>query len=260
MILASIFILTYLFISKLATKSTQFIPHNEENYIKVHNKTITLYNSQKQKIHYYSLKDRIMDYGLGDLDGDNSDELVLISKKGIGNFGDKVSIFKIQNEIEKLYEEDFSRLKPWKVALGDIDGNGKCEISIGVYKKTPFHQVMAKRPFIYYFEDNRLFPKWRGSRLSKPFTDYNFCDIDGDNIDELMAIEILQDGKKVVNAYKWKGFGFEGFLQSKGFNDIKDLRIEDGKAYVIIKDKEDKFKGMVKIKDNTLQIERTGIK
>lgn len=234
--------------------------NNEEYYIKIHNKTITLYNSKKQDIDQYKTKDKILDYELGDIDGDGLDELVLVTKKGTGRYGNKVMIFKTTDSIEKIYEEDFSELKPWKIALGDVVGDGKSEISIGVYKKTPYHQEMDKRPFIYYYEDDRLLPKWRGSRLSKPFTDYNFADIDEDGIDELISIEILQNEKKVINTYKWKGFGFEGFLQSEGFDDIKDLTIEAEEVYVKIKDKEDEFKGRIEIINNNLQIERSVVK
>jgi len=35
--------------------------------------------------------------------------------------------------------------------------------------------------------------------LSKPFEDYVFSDLDGDGRDELLAIEYLVDGRKVLN-------------------------------------------------------------
>lgn len=123
-----IFILTFLYICKFKSKSAILITYDEEYCIEIHNKSIILYNSQKEKIHYYILKDQIIDCELGDIDGDNFDELVLISKKGMGRFGGKVIIFKIKEKIEKLYQEDFSILKPWKVALGDVDGDGRLEI------------------------------------------------------------------------------------------------------------------------------------
>jgi len=64
------------------------------------------------------------------------------------------------------------RLNPWKVQAADVDGDGKVEIGIGVYKKARFHPVMAKRPFIYGWDGKTLYPKWLGSRLSRPFTDF----------------------------------------------------------------------------------------
>ena len=254
------FIIVLPFIFNMNKKTSKIQSYNENCYIKVHKKEIIIYNSKKQKIDFYKLKGSIKDYSIGDIDGDHLDELVLLTKKKFKKYGNEVIVFSLNEGIKEIYIEDFSRLKPWKIVLGDIDGDVKKEISIGVYKKTPFHQTMAKRPFIYSYDNNKLQPKWRGSRLSKPFIDYNFHDIDGDGIDEIISIEILEDNKKVVNTYKWEGFGFEGFLESESFKDIRNLRIEDGLVYVKIKGKEGVYIGEVKMKDNTLKIERVNVK
>jgi hypothetical protein len=115
-------------------------------------------------------------------------------------------------------------MNPWKVQTCDVDGDGAKEISVGVYKKTQFHPVMAKRPFIYNYQDNRISPKWRGSRLARPFEDYIFADVDGDKKDELISIEVLQDGQNLVNTYKWKGFGFEGCGESPTYEKVEQLQ------------------------------------
>ena len=79
-----------------------------------------------------------------------------------------------------------------------------------------------------------------------------FYDIDGDGIDEILSIEILSNKEKVVNTYKWEGFGFQGFLESKSFTDIRDLKVMDDSVYVEVKDKRNVYRGEVKIKDNKL--------
>lgn len=224
--------------------------------LKIHKNKITLYDERGEKIHTYTLKESIKAYSIGDIDGDDKDELVLLTGRRFSKYGKNVVIFSLKGKIVEIYREDFSKLNPWKIVLGDIDGDGSCEISVGVYKKTPFHQVMAKRPFIYSYEDNVLRPKWRGSRLSKPFTDYDFCDIDGDGVDEILAIEVLENKEKVINTYKWEGFGFQGFLQSQSFRDIRRLKTVDGLAYVEIKDKEGWYLGKVKIEGNNIKVER----
>ncbi len=150
----------------------------------------------------------VTNYAIGNVMGDGQDYLV-------GLIQDDVVIYSIGENLIEVYRKDYSHLNPWKIALGDVDGSGKDDISIGAYKESPLHPVMAKRPFIYSFVDGEIQPKWRGSRLSRPFVDYNFYDIDGDEIDELISIEILQDGKNIINSYKWKGFGFEGFIEGK---------------------------------------------
>ena len=228
--------------------------YNGNYHIKIYKNKITLYKYNK-KLDIHRLENRVYDYELGDIDGDGRIELVVLTKKAFRKYGKEVYIFKIDKKIEEIYSEDFSRLKPWTIALGDVDGDGKDEVSVGVYKKTQFHRVMAKRPFIYSFEDNRLVPKWKGSRLSKPFTDYIFYDIDENGIDEIVSIEILENEEKVINTYKWKGFGFEGFLQSNSFKDLQDLKKVEDKIYVKFKKSKKPCLGEVNLYNGNIIIE-----
>lgn len=201
------------------------------------------------------IKDKVVDYAIGNINGDNIEYLVVLTGSRWRKFGKEVIIYSLK-DMKEIYRRNFSEFKPWKIAIGDIDGDGKDEVSVGMYKKSPLHQVIAKRPFIYSFENGRLEPKWRGSRLSKPFTDYDFYDIDGDSIDEIISVEILESNRKIINTYKWKGFGFEGYLESKDYEDLKDLTIENERVYIGIKEGRDKYLGVVKLKDNNLIIER----
>lgn len=155
----------------------------------------------------------------------------------------------------EVFREDFSELKPWKIDIGDVDGDGIYEVSVGVYKETIFHQVMDKRPFIYSYNDNRLLPKWRGSRLARPFIDYTFYDLDMDDSDEIISIEILEDGKLILNSYKWIGFGIEGFLESEIYDKIYGLH-KGSELTVTVEKNGNKINGRVVIKDNQLLIER----
>lgn len=130
----------------------------------------------------------------------------------------------IRTEGKELGRYNLEALKPWKVQVADVDGDGGNEISVGVYKTTQFHPVMTKRPFLYNWKDGVLSAKWLGSRLSRPFEDYIFCDIDEDGMDELISTELLSNGRMVINSYKWKGFGFEGMAESRDFQEIAKLK------------------------------------
>lgn len=196
----------------------------------------------------------VLDEKIGDINGDNKNEKIILKKKIFNKYGSEVIIYSIDGK--EIYREDFSDLKPWKIALGDVDGDGINEISIGVYKEALFHPVMAKRPFVYNFIEDSLRPKWRGSRLSKPFTDYIFYDIDTDTVDELIAIEILDSGDNVINTYKWKGFGFESFVQSNNYKSIFNIYEKDGLVHIEYSDAGHRVKGALHYYDGVLTMER----
>jgi hypothetical protein len=101
-----------------------------------------------------------------------------------------------------------SSLNPWKIAIVDVDGDGKEEIAVGVYKKARYHPVMAKRLFIYGWDGRDVFAKWLGSRLSRPFTDFAFADFGSGN--KLIAIEQTRDAGNELAVYAWDDFGFTG--------------------------------------------------
>lgn len=165
-----------------------------------------------------------------DYDGDGNDDVFLLLKKRGAVYGDRLMILNFNGvKTEKTYDASFQKLNPWKVQVCDVDGDGKNEVSLGVYTVAKYHPVYAKRPFLYYFHNNKLYPKWLGSRLSRPFDDYVFCDLDGDGLDELISVESTRDGKKELNAYKWTGFGFESIGVSDAFDQMTALK-SDGKA------------------------------
>ena len=155
--------------------------------------------------------DDTKDHSVAKLMDSNEEFLVVLKGSKWEKFGSEVILYSLEGGRREIYRWDASALKPWKLMTGDIDGDGIDEIAVGVYKESPLHQVMANRPFIYNFEGEKIVPKWRGSRLSRPFEDFLLYDIDLDGACEIVASEFLEDGKMIINTYKWKGFGFEGF-------------------------------------------------
>lgn len=172
----------------------------------------------------FPIQEKVASSCKSDLDKDGiEEELYLTGKKG-SVYGKYLVIRTKDKEIGRY---DLETLKPWKVQVMDVDGDGTKEISIGVYKTAKFHPFMAKRPFIYNWDKDGISPKWLGSRLSRPFDDYIFSDIDEDGMEELISIELLSNGRKVINSYKWKSFGFEGMGESRNFQDITALQKQD---------------------------------
>ncbi|MDR7856846.1 hypothetical protein [Tissierella sp.] len=201
-------------------------------------------------------RENIKSYAIGKINEDSNNYLVTLIGSRWKKYGKEVIIYSLEDEAKEIYRKDYSELKPWKIVIGDIDGDGMEDVSIGVYKESPLHKVMAKRPFIYSYIKGALQPKWRGSRLSRPFTDYTFHDIDEDGVDEIISIEILEDNRKIINSYKWKGFGFEGYLETKDYRDIDSLSIENNEIYVQVREEKGNYWGCIRLDNNNLLLER----
>ena len=205
---------------------------------------INLYTPSGELKAHYDLRDKeaeVISCCISDIDGDSNEELLAIEGDGREFYGHKLVMLSFDNGFEKRYEREFKELNPWKIQTCDVDGDYRLEIALGVYKKANFHPVMAKRPFLYHWDKGDIVPMWRGSRLSRPFEDYIFFDIDDDEKDEIIAIERLPDGKSLINAYRWAGFGFESIAESMPYEDIlKLVRQYDGRESLLIWVKEGK--------------------
>lgn len=175
----------------------------------------------------------IVSYCSGDATNDGIPELLVLSGRGKIDTGERHGEFLLlcdasaKADMDSLgyippdkirHRIDLTAIKPLKVQLGDINGDGVNEVAICVYKTAKFHTVMAKRPFFFDLVQGNLIPVWLGSRLSRPFDDYILYDIDADAIDEIISVERLENGNRVIAAYNWRGFGFEMLVQSEEFN------------------------------------------
>ena len=184
----------------------------------------------------------IISYSIGDIDLDGADELIAINDGGerkrlpsgepYGKFIEIYRDFKLLDGKVVLgekpdYSFDFTNMKPLKVQLGDVNGDKRADINIIMYKKVKFHNALAKRPFFYNFDSQKLIPLWLGSRLSRPFDDIILDDIDKDGIAELIAIEELENKNRILSVYKWEGFGFNLFIQ--GSEEFKKINFDNNK-------------------------------
>jgi hypothetical protein len=124
------------------------------------------------------------------------------------------------------------RWKPWKLLTADVDGDGRRDIIVGVYKATRFFKQPHNCVFVYNWDGRRITPKWLGSSLSKRFSDFTFANMDGDRADELIALETRRDGKKCVVVYSWAGFGFAPDWQRGAWTNAKIVSAVENQVLV----------------------------
>ncbi len=199
---------------------------------------------------------KILSSECNDLDNNGIIETVLITYKSklAGHLygGDVIVLNKSNNKIKVLWRQ--SKLNPWKLQLADVDGDNVFEVIVGVWKKSPKDQVMAKRVFIYSWNGQRLIPKWLGSRLSRRFDDFIFSDINGDGFAELISLEIMPNKKHRVSVYRWSSFGFYQIGHSKshsgllGLKQNKDIIVAYGQksSFYIVSDKHNVYLKKIK--------------
>ncbi|NLG89518.1 MAG: VCBS repeat-containing protein [Clostridiaceae bacterium] len=204
-----------------------------------------------------AVKSSLLGVSSGDLDNDGKKELVLILRRPGDEYGKSLVIMSFQkNDGNRIQSYDMNDLNPWTVHIADVDGDGMKELSVGVYKKARLDPVMAKRPFLYNWNGKTIYPKWLGSRLSRPFEDYLFCDINDDSVDELISVELADDGNKLINVYRWKGFGFEGIAESPLFEDISRIRAANAQKIRAKVKKDDKWVWIgISLKHDKIEIE-----
>lgn len=117
--------------------------------------------------------------------------------------------------------------KPWKLMIADVDGDGKREMIVGLFKSTKFFPRPHNCLFVYGWSGEKGFPKWLGSSLARPFTDFGFARAGDFPGDELVAVERTLDGKRALAIYHWNSFGFTKFREFGPWKSAELVRIEE---------------------------------
>ncbi|MBV9866949.1 MAG: hypothetical protein JO316_16475 [Abitibacteriaceae bacterium] len=136
-----------------------------------------------------------------DLDHDGTVEHIVVDKS-------QSRVLSVWHGRTRLWQGVPQNRNPWKLMTADVDGDGKREIILGVYKSTRFIPHPHNCLFVYGWDGKQVYPKWLGSSLGKSFDDFMFANFKGSGMDNLVALETRSDGLKCVVAYSWIGFGF----------------------------------------------------
>ncbi len=192
------------------------------------------------------LDEKIIDFKVYDIDNDENDELLVLTKSHNSKaFGKDLIIFKTVAIKEKLdvleiYREDFSKIKPWKVDACNLDNDGQAEIFIGVYKDTIFYKDYRKRPFFYSWDGENLNKKWLGSFFSQwELVDITFGDFFNLGYDVVAILEKNEIKQYRVAMYNFIGFGFECMKITGNYKNIKTIETvkQDNNEFIILNSK-----------------------
>ncbi|MFP4250375.1 MAG: hypothetical protein ACLFU7_11995 [Armatimonadota bacterium] len=117
-------------------------------------------------------------------------------------------------------------VNPWRIQHGRFGGEDDALLVL-VYTRAPFDDVMRRRPWIYRITEGddglpHLDPRWRGTSFAHPFRDATFGDFTGRGEGEIAALEVTEDGGRMITAYHFEGFGLEGLAPSARVPPVED--------------------------------------
>lgn len=154
----------------------------------------------------------------------------IVSLSGEETFGDRLEIERQSSDgrWQRVYENDFKDLKPWKIEVGDIDGDDRKELLIAVNKSTHFDAEHRNRMFIFNYDGDKLVKKWTGSQLAGDWRTFGVGDLLPIPGDELIFIEQSEANKERISVYYWLDFGFVLAAASESYDPIDSLDITGG--------------------------------
>jgi hypothetical protein len=183
----------------------------------------------------------------------------IISSEGREDYGDRFVVLNQDSGSvwRETYSNDFTGLKPWKLELGNVDGDEIQEILIAVRKTTHFDKEEENRMFIFQYDGEKLVKKWTGSQTGGIWSDFIIGDLLPIQGEELIFLEQSGQGEEKISVYYWFDFGFVHLADSGNYRDITDFQIAGENKVEIIFGEEQGQKAVLTIQDGRLLPEAT---
>ena len=110
-------------------------------------------------------------------------------------------------------------------SAADIDGDGRLDLLVLVYKTTRYDPRPGWRPFVYTLQDGQWAPKWLGSRVGRPLEEAALMRTPAGV--RLLTIERCGSSQTVLTLYHWRGFGFWGEWTGAPTEPLSGLQADD---------------------------------
>ena len=111
-----------------------------------------------------------------------------------------------------------------RVEIGDINGDGRDDIVVELRQRSKLDPQVKPRLHIYGLGADKFVPLWRGSMLSRPFTQWKLVGRADQPSDDVAALERDSNGKSWLTVYRWNGFGLRVVWQREFGGELRDLR------------------------------------
>ncbi len=167
----------------------------------------------------------IIDYAI-----ENNKAFLLVSTVKELGFGDLFLVLERKGEEQwvRVYENDFTLLKPWKLELGDVDGDGITDILTAVRKTTHYDPKERNRLFIFNYQEAGLVKKWTGSDIAGNWMDFEVGELVDTKGEEIVFLSREEEGREKLLAYAWYDFGFLMLAQSEEYEGISSVELCGG--------------------------------
>jgi hypothetical protein len=153
-----------------------------------------------------------------DLDGDGRVETIRVDSR-------RKETVQVLHGIRKVWGGVWRQSRPWSLAVGDVDGDGRREVALGLFKGTRLWPRPHRTVSFYAWKGRVATRKFSASRLTLPMREFFLLNVDADRADEMLAVERGKDGRWSLATYKWNYFGFDLTARQGAWNSVQVLAV-----------------------------------